>query len=592
MKNCRTRLRSVRPKALFGLDGAASGAIIAPAILAAAGMNVAGQASAAGIQAAAATRSARAQADAIRAQATQDANATRAAANINAEALRAQNENANKLQEAQLDAQREMHQEDVNLQNQMQLNLQMLAGQENVNASRKEGQIKVKNGGRFRLRGGRNIPFSITDGGYAEFLGYTPEGYTLHELVGDTHNERHKTNGKTKTGIGVKFANGAVVEGEGAGNTPSGELVLSTPNDIIFLSRHTMDGFNPALAVKSGMNPIIAANVQESIKHNKGLNNPGSTRRKAAAGLIAGGINAVGNVLGGIIGTIQSRRAAKKLARAYNDYGDLMYNANMEAGNTLADAYSQMRGIDPSLISRSDFAASTVMPAVRSARVNVSQPIEDINRNANRLIRATNANTMSSAARLSRLGNIAAMSAAQRSNVYGDQLNREEQIEQNNLAAINRAAEQNAILQSQASRDYNKYRLSIAEYNADVANKRALGIGQARSNAILGANAARGQGLLGAAGAKADSISNIGNIWGSTLASAGNAIGQGILYDRNLKLEADWINQLKNKGNPNAGDTRTIPSGLTVLPDGTLVDANGVPYYLSNNRNYTYNWNK
>lgn len=592
MKNCRTRLRSVRPKALFGLDGAASGAIIAPAILAAAGMNVAGQASAAGIQAAAATRAARSQANAIRAQATQEANATRAAATTQADALRAQNENANKLQEAQLDAQREMHQEDVNLQNQMQLNLQMLAGQENVNTSRKEGQIKVKNGGRFRLRGVRNIPFSITDGGYAEFLGYTPEGYALHEFVGDTHDETHKVNGKTKTGIGVKLANGAKFEVEGAGKSPTGEVAITTPNNIIILGRHNRHGFNAALAAKNGMPAMQAAAVQHVLNELDGINDSFGTRRKAAAGLIAGGINAVGNVLGGIIGTIQSRRAAKKLARAYNEYGDLMYNANMEAGNTLADAYSQMQGIDPSLISKSDFAASTVMPAVRSARVNVSQPIEDINRNANRLVRATNANTMSSAARLSRLGNIAAMSAAQRSNIYGDQLNREEQIEQNNLAAINRAAEQNAILQSQASRDYNKYRLSIAEYNADVANKRVLGIGQARSNAILGANAARGQGLLGAAGAKADSISNIGNIWGTALASTGNAIGQGYLYDRNLKLEEDWMNQLKNNGNPNAGDTRTIPSGLTILPDGTLVDANGVPYYLSNNRNYTYNWNK
>jgi len=184
------------------------------------------------------------------------------------------------------------------------MQLQMLTGQQNVNDRLEASKLKVRNGGKInrrRLRNitpptflqGNNLDFKVTDGGYAMPVGSTPEGYNLFELRGNDHEHYHKTKGgKNKTGVGIKFADGNVVEGEGNQNTNQGEYLLQTPDAAYFISRHNIDGFNPAQAVNYGMHPLQAYAIQENKKAIKGITDDGKKlsspikKRKLAGGIM------------------------------------------------------------------------------------------------------------------------------------------------------------------------------------------------------------------------------------------------------------------------------------------------------------------
>ena len=261
----RNRLRSARPRAQFGIDGA----ITAAATLAAAGIN------------ALATKNA----------AQQQATAIQANARQQAEALRQQNENNNKLQEQSIAFTREQNELNRDLQKDVQMNLQLLSGKQNTNELREAAKIQVKCGGSMRkklrnagdyqspsfLRGmNGNLPFTVTDGGSVIPVAITPEGYDLYEIVGNDHEHYHKAQGgKNKTGVGIKFAGSQTIEGEGNQNSNQGELMLVTPNDAKFISRHSIRGFNPAKAVMSGVHPLDAFAQQEILKQVYGISDDG-----------------------------------------------------------------------------------------------------------------------------------------------------------------------------------------------------------------------------------------------------------------------------------------------------------------------------
>ena len=238
----------------------------------------------AGVQAAAtlaaASIGAIAQADAAR----QQAEATRRAADIQANALRQQNESANRLQQRNIEFTKQENELNRDLQRDVQMNLQMLTGQQNADAVAEARRIQVKRGGSVKrkglqsslLQGMGNMPFRVTDGGSVIPIGLTPEGYALYEIAGNDHEHYHKAQGgKYKTGVGIKFANGETIEGEGNQNSSKGELLLVTPNDAKFISKHTIKGFNPADAVKQGMHPLAAFEEQELIKGIHGINDAG-----------------------------------------------------------------------------------------------------------------------------------------------------------------------------------------------------------------------------------------------------------------------------------------------------------------------------
>lgn len=291
-----------RRKAFLGSDGA----IMAAATIAAAGITAAATAASAKSQAKAMTESAKTQAQSIKDQTT----------------------NSNNLQKEQLAFTRSQNQENRQQQQDIQTTLQMLAGQENMNDRMEANKIQVKYGGKPKRRrlsttlsygGGQQVPFQVTDGGGVIPVAIDPSGYGLYELVGNDHEHYHKTSGgKNKTGVGIKFNDGSIIEGEGNQNTNQGELLYVTPNDAMFISKHSIDGFNPTEAVKQGVHPVQAFNIQEILKARKGLNDDGSKAKcgkRRSLKRIMGGItpvidqanmtqnpnNGTGSVAGGVI---------------------------------------------------------------------------------------------------------------------------------------------------------------------------------------------------------------------------------------------------------------------------------------------------
>ena len=491
-----------RPKAIFGVDGA----ITAAATLAAAAMTTAATIKGANQQAKAVESSARTQADAIKAQ----------------------TDNNTALQKETMSFQRQINQENRQQQKDIQTTLQLMSGQQNMNDRLKATQEVAKYGGRPKRKklskmtsdtlsyGGARIPFRVTDGGGVIPIQTDAAGYGLYELYGNDHDHYHKTSGgKYKSGVGIKFADGSTIEGEGNQNSNQGELLYVTPNDNMFISKHSIKGFNPAKAVQEGMHPQDAFDTQQQIKAIYGINDDGSKsnnlpRREALIGLnqviqypfvdnaidnatVAavynqnnnnnnqvfkcgghrrlkcggrvkkgnGGFwqnhagatyNAAGNLLGAGIAAIGNGIAGHKLSNAYNT-----------AGNILADAYSQMHGIDLSEISRSDYAPAHVMAVVSNADTNINPQLERIHRDAASQAKQVNNSTMSSAARQQRLAGINDRSLQRATEQYAYKQNEDQKIQQSNAERIQQASAANAQLDAQANQEYAKSRLALMQ---------------------------------------------------------------------------------------------------------------------------------
>lgn len=565
-----------RPKALFGVDGA----ITAAATLAAASMTTAATIKAANQQAKAVESSARTQADAVKAQ----------------------TDNNTALQKETINFQRQINQENRQQQKDIQTTLQLMSGQQNMNDRLKATQEVAKYGGRPKRKklskmtsdtlsyGGVRIPFRVTDGGGVIPIQTDAAGYGLYELYGNDHDHYHKTSGgKYKSGVGIKFADGSTIEGEGNQNSNQGELLYVTPNDNMFISKHSIKGFNPAKAVQEGMHPQDAFDTQQQIKAIYGINDDGSKsnnlpRREALIGLnhvvqypfvdnaidnatvatvynqnnnnnnnqvfkcgghrrlkcggrvkkgnggfwqnYAGATyNATGNLLGAGIAAIGNGIAGHKLSNAYNN-----------AGNILADAYSQMHGIDLSEISRSDYAPAHVMAVVSNADTNINPQLERIRRDAASQAKQVNNSTMSSAARQQRLAGIDDRSLQRASEQYAYKQSEDQKIQQVNAERIQQASTTNAQLDAQANRQYAQAKLALMQYNNDIENSKIAGAAQARADAMTQSNTA-----------SATALQNSMNIVGSALANTGQ--GFALSYDAVRKSDDDFANTYAGLGN-------------------------------------------
>lgn len=556
-----------RHKAFLGADGS----IVAAATLTAAAMNTAATLNSAKAQAKAMIENAKTQ----------------------AKSIEEQTNNNNNLQKEQINFTRSQNQENRQQQQDIQTTLQLLAGQENMNDRMERNKMQVKLGGKLKRRsittpfygGGQ---FQITDGGGVIPISVSPDGYGLYELFGNDHEHYHKTSsGKNKTGVGIKFNDGSVVEGEGNQNTNQGELLYITPNDAMFISKHSIDGFNPTEAVKQGVHPVQAFNIQEILKARKGLNDDGSKakcgkrhslkrlmggyspaieqanmtqnpsngtglvsggviyavnnkttspveesqytniakcgkritlkcggRRKAALGYSKTGFwndyggavaNAAGNILGAGISTIGNFIASNKLSKAYN-----------EAGNILANAYSQMHGIDLSEIKREDYAAPHTLAVIRDANnINYNPQRERIRRNSASERREINRGTLSSAARQQRLAATNDRMLQNISELSSNENTVKEQIRQGNAERITQTAQANADRDVQANKDYTGTMLQGMMYNNDIENTKITGAAQARADALTQSSTLR-----------ATALQNSANAIGSALTASGNAFGR------------------------------------------------------------------
>lgn len=528
-----------RPKAIFGVDGA----ITAAATLAAAGMTTAATLKAANQQSKAVESSARTQ----------------------AEAIKAQTANNTDLQKESINFQRQINQENRQQQQDIQTTLQLMAGQQNMNDRLKATQEVAKYGGRPKRKklskmtsdipsyGGARIPFRVTDGGGVIPIQIDDAGYGLYELYGNDHDHYHKTSGgKYKSGVGIKFADGSTIEGEGNQNSNQGELLYVTPYDNMFISKHNIKGFNPAKAVQEGMHPQDAFDAQQKIKAIYGINDDGSKSNKLSYKQVAkygghrrlkcggrvkkgnGGFwqnyagatyNAAGNLLGAGITAIGNGIAGRKLSNAYNN-----------AGNILADAYSQMHGIDLSEISRSDYTPAHVMAAVSNADTNINPQLERIRRDAAAQTKQVNNSTMSSAARQQRLAGINDRSLQRATEQYAYKQNEDQKIQQANAERIQQASAANAQLDAQANQEYAKSRLALMQYNNDIENSKIAGAAQARADAMTQSSTA-----------SATAWQNSMNAIGSAIANTGQGFASS--YEAIRKSNDDFANTYAGLGN-------------------------------------------
>ena len=588
-----------RRKAFFGSDGA----IMAAATLAAAGITAGATALAAKSQSKAIVDSAKTQAQSIKDQTI----------------------NSNNLQKEQLAFTRSQNQENRQQQQDIQTTLQLMAGQENMNDRMEKNKMQVKLGGKPKRRsitapfygGGK---FQVTDGGGVIPLSVTPEGYGLYELYGNDHDHYHKTSsGKNKTGVGIKFNDGSVVEGEGNQNTNQGELLYVTPNDAMFISKHSIDGFNPTQAVMNGVHPIQAFIIQEMLKARKGLNDDGSKakcgKRRSLKRMLGGPTqnleqvnmtqnpnNGTASVAGGVIYGINNKTASPVEEPQYNnaiakrggrihlkcggrkkaawgdytwkDYAGATYNAagnvlgagistwgNMwaanrlgkayrEAGGILADAYSQMHGIDMSELKMEDYAAPHTLAVIRdSNNISYDPQRERIRRNIASERREINRGTLSSAARQQRLSASNDRMLQRMSEIDATENNAKEAIRQGNAERITQTAQANADRDVQARKDYANQRLSLLQYNNNIENAKIAGMAQARADALTQSSMAHAQGLQ-------SSMSAIGS--GLTASAQGfSSTANGLRKERvdkeNILIGADS----RNKTDYLIGNTET-----------------------------------
>ena len=530
----RNRLRNCRKKAVFGADGA----IMAAATLAAAGIGAAASANAAKMQ----------------------AQAVESSANKNAEALIKQNENNIRLQEKSIQFTKEQNERNRELQKEVQMNLQLLTGQQNTNELKEAAKIQVKCGGSMRkrlrnagavssasfLRGGNNnLPFTVTDGGSVIPLRSTPEGYDLYEIIGNDHEHYHKAQGgRNKTGVGIKFAGRQTIEGEGNQNTNQGELMLVTPTDAKFISKHTLRGYNPRQAVMMGVHPLIAFAQQEAIKDANGIsddgksdNNPPVRRMNEYGGNTTFPISpdlsldflapVAAGVIAGTRQDLQARngRCLKKCGGSrkrawggtwWNNLNDTQkgniagagwnaagnlggalitslgnYYANKyltssysNAANTLAKAYNNLKSIDMSAINRDDFNAAHAMAALQAPIVNDGAQKAAAKRSRDRMIRRINNSTLSSAAALNRIGRVESDYNDRIAQIAEGSDRIRQGIIQENMRRLTDVSQRNAELDTQANQAYSQAYLNLLQYNNDIANQRITGAAQAQADAL------------------------------------------------------------------------------------------------------------
>lgn len=198
----------------------------------------------------------------------------------------------------------------------------------------------------------------------------------------------------------------------------------------------------------------------------------------AGSQLTSAGINAIGNYIG-----------ARKLSNAYNN-----------AARTMTNAYNSLKTIDDDkFLNEDSWHTANYTPAVRFTGYNINPQLADVDRASMNQNIAIRNNTNSGAARLARMSILNNTAQEQRSKLYADQGNREEQIKQKNLEAINRAASENMQARNQHRLTLANAKLDLAKYNNDIANERIMGAANAQSQMGINSASAKANALTSTA---------------------------------------------------------------------------------------------
>lgn len=195
--------------------------------------------------------------------------------------------------------------------------------------------------------------------------------------------------------------------------------------------------------VDNAINDTTLATIYNQNNNNNQLFKYGGHRRLKCGGRVKKGnggfwqnhagatYNAIGNLIGAGIAATGNGIAGHKLSNAYNT-----------ASNILADAYSQMHGIDLSEISKSDYAPAHVIAVVSNADTNINPQLERIRRDAVSQAKQVNNSTMSSAARQQRFAGINDRSLQRASEQYAYKQNEDQKFNKLMLNVFNKLVQQ------------------------------------------------------------------------------------------------------------------------------------------------------
>lgn len=605
----RRKLRNSRPKAFFGIGETA--AIVAQTLA---------QVGALGAQTVATVTGAK-----------QGADAQLAAAKQQADALEAQNRNNNRLQTEMMQFTRDQNEANRKIMADLQMNQQLTAGGLNTRDRKEASKTIVKYGGRkkrklrdvpYSLQGGNS--FRVTDGGSALPLGLDDDGAPVGFFVGDKHYQTHEgPDGKPAGGVGAQLLDnlGRPVK-NGEFEAEGGEPYKERPFSISVLSAHTRHGFNPAKAFMNGMPFDEAEQIQEYYKAIDGIDSEGNKitpvkRNRAALGailpntinpyentrIIPGAttlaveqnqLNNFRNALkqgGSVKRQINSLRNRRKfpgggdwwLSPTISGAGNLLGGAlsalgiglgssymskrTQEAGDILANAYGNLKGVDFESVfgdsGSAAFSRGLYMPAVRSSYYHADPWLEEVHRNTRRAQRATKNSTNSSSAQLNRMATINANEGVETGKIYGTKQNWEEQVKQQNMNAINEAGQANAQLMMQYLKDYTAQKADLAKFNANIENEKILGAAETRANTLqqlgqIGAN--KRQGIAGSLG---NALQSIGNGFANAL------------YNENIRKDNLTMAKLSatDSGLVNYYGDRNVPIGEAQSYFDSLMDA-------------------
>lgn len=527
MKKRKIKNGQDRPKAFLGES------IVAAGITAAASLG------AAGIQAAAAKDAAEKQAQATLEQAQR-----------NAASIKEINQNNIDLQSQRIDFDKEQNAERNKALLASQMNAQIGGAMQNVDAMKQANRIVAKRGKYINsnslLRGSSHM--SVTDGGIAIPFRQDNDGM-IYIMSGDTHNQSHiAPDGKRKTGIGIDIPKFTNKSGKTNLEVQDGELVKIYNNgDTGVLSTNRIAGINPAKTVLQGGDFDTTLIYQEG---NKNKNNIKGNRLKAkngyktnplisdfykngeqynsedynnisdnyygfpsSSGTIFGatGISALGNLGGAVITHLGNRNAGRRIEQS-----------QMEAANIMADAYRNLKTIDPNSIRYKDFAAQHAMGVYRAPIMNTNTQITEAARMRDAMIKNSRKNSISAASSFAK--NLAANTAfidyvnqvENKANEY------KENVRNQNVATANQMSLQNAQMDNESRRAYMGSRLGLLQYNNDIVNQRILGA----TESIAGAK------------------SNIGNTWANIYQA--NAQGYANALDNTVNTGLGVWNQNNN----------------------------------------------
>lgn len=304
--------------------------------------------------------------------------------------------------------------------------------------------------------------------------------------------------------------------------------------------------------IQTGYNVLDGQQNQKDLTRTNILAKYGKDRRlKAQDGVndkTLGWMNIGANTIGAGLSTLSNLLGSSYTREANNEAARLMADAYTQSGDMMATAYDNLQGIDLSQIKRESYEAAPILAQLRTNRVNKNAELDEITRQYQNLSEEIDDSTLSSAARQNKRQKLATAVTGARNKVYQQQQAEMDAINNANQATINQVNQANIAADIQARQAFNNARLKGLEYNTNIANQRILGRASALSDAMLktaGINANTSQAN---SQVRSNAVNAIANSWTNGINNTMNFL-QGINTKRQNLLTIGY--GLDEKDRPN-----------------------------------------